>query len=106
MLDAADVLVDGHPGVGLFRIEGGACRCAGRCSAWYQLEHVNVSMVSVSRLAGLPQTGQVVFTNPAWWPRLAGGQVDVLGQAHGRSSSGTGTTPHFSQWMAGMGLPQ
>ena len=64
-------------------------------------------MVSVSRLAGPPQTGQVVFTNPAWVASVSPAARSMSsGRRTGRSSSGTGTTPHFSQWIAGMGLPQ
>ena len=75
----------------------------------YQEEHMKVSMVSVSRLAGLPQQGQATFTQSLCWLR---GEPPFpersmpRGSSTGRSSRGTGTAPQSSQWMTGMGQPQ
>ena len=33
-------------------------------------------------------------------------EVTSSGSTTGRSLSGTGTTPHFSQWITGIGQPQ
>ena len=57
-------------------------------------------MVSVSRRAGPPHTGQVVLTNASLvrQRRLAGRpELGVLGQQHGQLLSGTGTMP--SVWQ-------
>ena len=77
-----------------------------------------VSIVSVSRRAGLPQRGQATLRNSA---RLFSGLplpsgMQSSGSTTGRSLSGTGTAPHPgvappgpslpSQWMMGMGVPQ
>jgi hypothetical protein len=61
---------------------------------------MKVSIVSVSRRAGPPHFGQVVFTNAA--SDLSGllplpGVVDVSGSRTGSWSSGTGTMPSVSQ---------
>jgi len=76
--------------------------------AKYQDESTNVSMVSVSRFAGLPQLGQVVFTKDgslfADCPcHLA---TKSSGSLTGNWSSGTGTSPQDGQWMIGTGQPQ
>ena len=66
----------------------------------YHDESTNVSMVSVSRLALPLHFGQLVFTN---FSESASGELPVpanftsSGRITGSSSSGTGTTPHFSQ---------
>ena len=77
----------------------------------YQEESTNVSMVSVSRLAGSPQAGQATFTQSSAaasgetprgtrsWPRRSGSTT-------GSWSSGTGTSPQDGQWMIGIGVPQ
>jgi hypothetical protein len=77
----------------------------------YQEESTNVSMVSVSRLAGSPQDGQATFTQfsaaasgdtplgTRSWPRRSGSTT-------GSCSSGTGTSPQVPQWMIGIGQPQ
>ncbi len=57
-------------------------------------------MVSTSRRAGLPQRGQVVFTNSGTLAS-GGSPVPVMmawgGSTTGRSFSGTGTAPWSSQ---------
>src|SRR6266852_768834 len=69
----------------------------------------NVSIVSVSRRAGQPHFGQVVFKNSG---TLKSGEppVSVIftlsGKITGRSFSATGTTPSFSQYTIGIGVPQ
>ena len=77
----------------------------------YQDESTNVSMVSVSRLAGPPQRGQSTFTQSSAaasgdtplgtrsWPRRSGSTT-------GSWSSGTGTSPHDGQCTIGIGVPQ
>ena len=67
-----------------------------------------VSIVSVSRRDGLPQTGQGTFRKSA---RLFSGLplpsgMQSSGSTTGRSRSGTGTAPWSSQWMIGIGVPQ
>ena len=57
-------------------------------------------MVSVSRLAGLSQSGQEVLTNSsleASGDSPVGRNSASRGSSTGRSSSGTGTVPHLSQ---------
>ena len=67
---------------------------------WYQDEHMNVSMVSVSRRPGPPQRGQVVFTNPGTSAR---GEPPFpviwmsCGSTTGRRSGRSGTVPHDGQ---------
>src|SRR6185436_16146115 len=76
--------------------------------AKYQDESTNVSMVSVSRFAGLPQLGQVVFTKDgnlfSGLPVPSGTRSS--GSMTGNWSSGTGTSPQDGQWMIGTGQPQ
>src|SRR5260370_41999015 len=64
-------------------------------------------MVSVSRRAGPPQRGQVVFKNSG--TRVRGDPPVIVmstfsGKITGRSFSGTGTTPSFSQYTIGIGV--
>ena len=65
-------------------------------------------MVSVSRVAGPPHCGQVTCFQVGW--RSSGlplpSKVTSSGSFTGRSFSGTGTMPHISQWIMGMGQPQ
>ena len=66
----------------------------------YQDESTNVSIVSVSRRAGAPQIGHVVFTQSsaaASGERPCGAKSSTSGSRTGRSSSGTGTMPCVSQ---------
>jgi hypothetical protein len=69
---------------------------------------MKVSMVSVSRRAGAPQHGQSTFRKASCFfsglPLPSGTQSS--GSTTGRSFSGTGTVPHFSQWIIGIGVPQ
>src|SRR5581483_7922853 len=66
-------------------------------------------MVSVSRRASPEHLGQVVFTNEGTDLRgdsPVGLNSTPRGNSTGRSFSGTGFQPHFSQWIMGMGAPQ
>ena len=76
--------------------------------AKYHDESTNVSMVSVSRRAGLPHCGQATFFQVGWRSSGLPGRSKVTssGSCTGRSFAGTGTTPHASQWMIGIGQPQ
>ncbi len=86
VLDAADVLVDGHPVARPRRgrrvppaVQGSQKRRK------YHDESTKVSMVSVSRSAGPPHVGQVVCRKPSWYlqRRLAGrAELDVVGRQH------------------------
>src|SRR5664279_3249699 len=73
--------------------------------AKYHDESTNVSMVSVSRRAAPPHCGHETFFQVGWrssgLPGLS--KVTSSGNCTGRSFTGTGTTPHFSQWMIGIG---
>ena len=66
-----------------------------------------MSIVSVSRRAALPQSGQSTFKNASEvssgfpWPKATS-----VGNSTGKSCSGTGTTPQSSQWIIGIGVPQ
>src|SRR5207245_8940667 len=66
-------------------------------------------IVSVSRRAGPPHFGQVVFTNSGV---AASGDppspvsFTSLGRITGRSLSGTATIPSFAQYTTGIGVPQ
>ena len=66
----------------------------------YQDESTNVSIVSVSRRAFPLQRGHLVFTQSfaaSSGERPSGAKSSISGSSTGRSSCGTGTTPHFSQ---------
>src|SRR3990167_7851050 len=68
-------------------------------------------MVFVSRLAGPAQFGHVVLTHSSILasgdsPVPVGSYCSTSGSNTGNSSSGTGTTPHFSQCTIGIGSPQ
>ena len=70
---------------------------------------MNVSIVSVSRRAAPPHFGHFTFTNSG---TLASGDSPspenfaIGGSTTGKSLSGTGTIPHFSQYSTGIGVPQ
>ena len=68
-------------------------------------------MVSVSRFAGPPHFGQVVFTQSVI--RASGDSPVSLvwycstsGSVSGSSLSGSGTQPHFAHSTSGIGSPQ
>ncbi len=68
-----------------------------------------MSIVSVSRRAGPPHFGHVVFTKDATFssgfpPLPVNGASG--GRTIGRSFSGTGTQPSFSHFTMGIGVPQ
>ncbi len=66
-------------------------------------------MVSVSRRAGRPHVGHVVFTHSG---TCASGESPrpvnsvTVGSTTGNWSSGTGTTPQCPHEIIGMGVPQ
>src|SRR5690606_31088867 len=76
--------------------------------AKYQELSTNVSIVSVSRLAGLPHDGQSTCFHVGW--RSSGlpgtSKVTSSGRRTGSWSSGTGTIPQESQCTIGIGQPQ
>ena len=76
--------------------------------AKYQDESTNVSIVSVSRRAGLLHRGHATCFQLGWWssglPGLS--KMTSSGSSTGRSLSGTATVPQSSQWIAGIGQPQ
>src|ERR1700728_3642540 len=74
----------------------------------YQDESTKVSMVSVSRTAARPHRGQATcFQVGCRSSGLPGrSKVTSSGSVTGKSAFGTGTTPHVSQWMTGIGQPQ
>lgn len=107
VLNTANILVDWHPAVyavgrerqlGVVRVGIAHVVPAGA------REGVHGVGLALGRGAAYGASG--VHEPGMGGQRLAGSQVDVLGQAHGQIFLGTGTTPHFSQWIAGMGLPQ
>ena len=68
-----------------------------------------MSIVSVSRRAGPPQRGHVVFTNPGTsaigeppFPVIWTSWGSTTGSRSGRS----GTVPHLGQYTIGIGAPQ
>ena len=68
-----------------------------------------MSIVSVSRLAGSPQIGQTVFTNPSWrasGDSPPGRKSTSSGSSTGSWSSGTATSPCSGQCTIGIGAPQ
>jgi hypothetical protein len=74
----------------------------------YQDESTKVSMVSVSRRASAPQAGHLQRQNDG---SLASGLplpsgTRCSGSTTGNCASGTGTSPHCSQWISGIGQPQ
>ena len=70
-----------------------------------------MSIVSLSRFAGPPQVGHSTFTQSV---AAASGETPLgfrsaprsSGSSTGSWSSGTSTSPHFSQWITGIGTPQ
>src|ERR1051325_10750083 len=88
--------------VGAFSFHGSVKRMK------YQDESTKVSMVSVSRRAGPAHCGHLMLFQVGWrssgLPGLS--KLTSSGSVTGRSFSGTGTTPHFSQWITGIGQPQ
>src|SRR5690242_16419596 len=76
--------------------------------AKYHDESTNVSIVSVSRCAAPPHVGQLTFFHVGWRSSGLPGLSNVTssGSTTGRSFTGTGTTPHLSQWITGIGQPQ
>src|SRR5471032_1722586 len=76
--------------------------------AKYHDESTKVSIVSVSRRAAAPHYGHDTFFQVGWrssgLPGLS--KVTSFGSCTGRSFAGTGTTPHASQWITGIGQPQ
>src|SRR6476619_7829630 len=76
--------------------------------AKYHDESTNVSIVSVSRVAGPPHCGQVTCFQVGWWSSALPGlsKLTSSGSTTGRYCSGTGTTSHFGQWITGIGQPQ
>jgi len=83
--------------------------CPGQAKrAKYHDESTKVSIVSVSRFAGLPHVGHLVSTYDA---RLLSGLpvpsgTTSSGSSTGRSLSGTGTSPQAGQCTIGIGVPQ
>ncbi len=70
---------------------------------------MKVSIVSVSRTAGPPQTGQAVFFQVGCnfsGDSPVGFHSTSSGSSTGSSASGTGFQPSFSQCTIGMGAPQ
>ncbi len=108
VLDAADILVDRQPLVGGPRARSADRPCGAVKRAKYQDESTKVSMVSVSRTAGLPQIGQATCFHVGWrssgLPGLS--KVTSSGSLTGRSAAGTGTMPCSGQWITGIGQPQ
>src|SRR5476649_1878859 len=88
--------------VGAVAIQGSVKR------AKYHDESTKVSMVSVSRRAAPEHCGHLTFFQVGWrssgLPGLS--KLTSSGNVTGRSACGTGTTPHLSQWMIGIGQPQ
>ena len=74
----------------------------------YQDESTKVSMVSVSRRAAPPHCGHFTCFQVGWRSSGLPGLSNETssGSVTGRSLAGTGTTPHLSQWMTGIGQPQ
>ena len=108
VLDAADVLVDGHPvvraAVDHRRVVAGA-GVSGRNTRTSRRRCPSCP----SRAApARPQRGQRHSTNDASFasglPLPSGTRFS--GSTTGRSSSGTGTSPQVSQWISGIGQPQ
>ena len=70
-----------------------------------------VSETSVSLLAVAPHSGQPMMYHSSilangLTPESSGLKSSILGRTIGKSFSGTGTGPHSSQWIIGMGGPQ
>src|SRR6516225_9724051 len=74
----------------------------------YHEESTNVSIVSVSRCAGLAHFGQETFFQVGCRSRGLPGRSKATssGSRTGSSETGTGTTPQSSQWITGIGQPQ
>src|SRR5260364_444384 len=106
MLDAADILIHRHPVIHA-RIDHFR-RAGARIRKKYHDESTNVSIVSVSRRARAPHCGHTQSIKAA---DFASGLPEPSGtRSSGRrtaiSERGTGTTPHASQGVSGIGVPQ
>ena len=66
VLDAADILIDRQPMIGHRRIVGAEALCGSVKRTKYQDESTNVSIVSVSRVAGPPHCGQATCFQVGW----------------------------------------
>jgi hypothetical protein len=88
VLDAADILVDRQPGIGRLARRSASARGSVK-RAKYQDESTKVSIVSVSRRAGLPQAGRRRASRSDGVERVAGlVEGHVLRQHTGRSGVG------------------
>ncbi len=76
--------------------------------AKYQDDSTNVSSVSVSRSAAAPQVGHETCFQRGWCSSGLPGFSKSMssGSSIGKSLSGTGTVPHASQFITGIGQPQ
>jgi hypothetical protein len=109
VLHAADVLIDGEPVGDLFGIEGrgGVLRIAVAIEVPAGIDEGVHGVGLAAR--GPPHFGHVTLTNSG---TSSSGErpLPVIsiwrGSSTGSWSSGTGTTPHFGQWMTGIGVPQ
>lgn len=78
----------------------------------YQEESTKVSIVSDSLFAGPLHCGHVQFLKIYDWRgfnelfSLLSEEPFHSGSSTGKSDSGTGTVPHLSQYMIGIGVPQ
>ena len=105
VLDAARVLIDRHPRVRLARDRTASRRCADRCSGGSTRTSRRTCPSCRSRAAaGLPHFGHVDVHPvgsplPAATPPSVGVKSTSSGSTTGRSSSGTGTSPHVAQWI-------
>ena len=107
VLDAADVVIDGHPTIGSLAGEGqlGVVRVGiAQVIPAGASEGVHGIGLALGRAAADRAGGLVELL--ALGEGLAGARSRFSGSVTGSWSSGTGTMPQCSQWMAGMGLPQ
>ena len=108
MLHAADILVDGQPAVDdrpvgrLVRVRRGeAGEIPGRIDE-------GVHGVGLALGAGRRTDGQATLRQVECRSSGLPGRSNSTssGSFTGRSARGTGTTPHFAQWIIGIGQPQ
>ena len=107
MLDAADILVDRQPLLGLLAVERPVVRLAREAHEIPGRIDERVERVGLAQ--GGAAAARAIDILPGRVPveRVAGiSKLTSSGRTTGSWSRGTGTAPHASQWTIGIGVPQ
>ena len=108
MLDPADILVDRQPAFGRRLVERPVRRLAGEADEIPGGIDEGVERVGLAHRTAPPQFGQATCFQLGWRSSGLPGMSKPMssGSTTGSWSFGTGTAPHASQWMIGIGVPQ